>query len=360
MVCLRKSAFALAGSGMALAAAFVALLTVPAAARDNPFKDAKNWAFQLKNLDAAQQAKIAASPYDVVVIDSEDFPGGVERPLKPEEIAAMKTKPDGTRRLVLAYFSIGEAESYRYYWKAEWNKRKPTWVGKENKEWKENFVVKYWEPVWQHIVYGDQNAFADRILAQGFDGFYIDRADAYYYVGNNDSVKQRMRDFVVKLTDYMRQKKPDVAILVQNAEELLDNKTYVEAIDGIAKEDLLFGISYKEERNKKDDIDWSTNLLKDAQHAGKKIFVIEYLTRATYIAEAKKKLDDLGFVMYTGPRGLGDLVDPNAIPKAVAAAASAAASGAAQAAVPAAAPAAKTTLIEKARAKAKALLKKQQ
>ena len=351
------------GGALLLAAVGAAAGPAVAQARDNPFKDAKTWAFQLKNLDPAQLAKIAASPYDVVVIDSEDYPNGVERQLTKEEVASLKKKPDGSRRLVLSYFSIGEAESYRYYWKPEWTKRKPAWVGKENKEWKENFVVKYWEPTWQHIVYGSPDSFADHILAQGFDGFYIDRADAYYYVGNNDAVKQRMRDFVIKLTSYMRSKKPDVAILVQNAEELLDNKAYVDAIDGIAKEDLLFGISYKEERNKKDDIDWSTNLLKDAQKAGKKIFVIEYLTRATYIAEAKKKLDELGFVMYTGPRGLGELVDPNAISKGVAAAASAQANGGAQAAVPAAAPAEpakKPTVIEKAKAKAKSLLKKQE
>ena len=126
-------AMAVAGSGDA-----------NAQARENPFKNAKTWAFQLKNLDPVQQAKIAASPYDVVVIDSEDYPNGIETQLTPAEIDAMKKKPDGSRRLVLAYFSIGEAESYRYYWKPEWNKKKPGWVGKENKEWKENFVVKYW------------------------------------------------------------------------------------------------------------------------------------------------------------------------------------------------------------------------
>ena len=130
-----------------------------------------------------------------------------------------------------------------------------------------------------------------------------------------------MRDFVVKLTTYMRAKKPDVAILVQNAEELLDNRAYVEAIDGIAKEDLLFGITHREEHNKADDVQESTALLQAAQKSGKKIFVIEYLTKPAYIAEAKRRLDELGFVMYTGPRGLGEMVDPNTIANGVAAAA---------------------------------------
>ncbi len=331
------------------AALLAASLTVAAAqARDNVFKNAKTWAFQLKNLDPAQQAKLAASPYDVLVIDSEDYPGGVERPLTREEIDRMKLKPDGSRRLVIAYFSVGEAESYRYYWKQEWTKKKPSWVGKENKEWKENFLVKYWEPTWQNLIYGTPGAFADRVIAQGFDGFYIDRADAYYYFGDNADVRQKMRDFIVKLTNYMRSKKPDVGILVQNAEELLDNKAYVDAIDGIAKEDLLYGITHREEANKSDDVSESTALLKGAQKAGKKIFVIEYLTKPTFIADAKRRLDDLGFVMYTGPRGLGEMVDPNTIANGVAAAA---ASGAVAVVPP-------RTVVEKVKAKAKQLLKK--
>ena len=292
-----------------------------AQSRTNIFRDAKTWAFQLKNLDAAQQAKLAASPYDVIVIDSEDFPGEVERPLTREEVEAMKRKPDGSRRLVIAYFSVGEAESYRYYWKPEWNKSKPGWVGKENKEWKENFLVKYWEPAWQNIIFGNPQAFADRVIAQGFDGFYIDRADAYYYFGDNADVRQKMRDFIIKLTNYMRAKKPDIGILVQNAEELLTDKAYVDAIEGIAKEDLLYGITHREEPNKPDDVKESTALLKGAQSQGKKIFVIEYLTRPVYLGNAKKRLDELGFVMYSGPRGLGEMQDPDFIANGVASAA---------------------------------------
>ncbi|NOU07535.1 MAG: hypothetical protein HOO99_15275 [Hyphomicrobiaceae bacterium] len=275
--------------------------------RPNVFKDAKSWAFQLKNLGPEEQAKIAASPFDLVVIDSEQFPEDKEIPLTREEVERMKKKPDGSRRLVIAYFSVGEAESYRYYWKPEWTKNRPSWVGKENKEWKENFLVKYWEPTWQNIIFGRPEAFADRILAAGFDGFYIDRADAYYYFGDTPDMRKRMKDFIIKLTNYMRSKKPDVGILVQNAEELLDDPAYVQAIDGIAKEDLLYGITHKEEPNKKSDVDWSGKLLKDAQTKGKKIFVIEYLTKPNYIEDAGKRLSDMGFVMYTGPRGLASL-----------------------------------------------------
>lgn len=275
--------------------------------RPNPFANAKSWAFQLKNLGPEQQAKIAASPFDLVVIDSEQFPEDKEIPLTKEEVERMKVKPDGSRRLVIAYFSVGEAESYRYYWKPEWNKKRPSWTTKESKEWKENYHIQYWNKDWQNIVFGNPNSFADRVLNSGFDGFYIDRADAYYTFGDTKQARDRMEAFIVPLIKYIRSKKPDAAILVQNAEELLDRPAYVDVIDGIAKEDLLYGISHKEEPNKKDDVDWSTDLLKKAQAQGKKIFAIEYLTRRDYIDDAKRRHDQLGFVMYYGPRGLGSL-----------------------------------------------------
>src|SRR5690606_6912430 len=107
--------------------AFVAALTAIAVAtpgnaqqRENPFLKAKSWAFQLVNLGPEEQAKIAASPFDLVVIDSEQFPQDKEVPLTKEEVERMKTKPDGSKRLVIAYFSVGEAEDYRWYWKPEW------------------------------------------------------------------------------------------------------------------------------------------------------------------------------------------------------------------------------------------------
>ena len=87
--------------------------TAQAQTRENPFRDAKSWAFQLKNLDATEQAKLAASPYDVIVIDSEDYPGGVERRLTRAEVDAMKKKPDGSRRRVTGEAKLA-VESERF------------------------------------------------------------------------------------------------------------------------------------------------------------------------------------------------------------------------------------------------------
>lgn len=344
---------------LALGAATVsALAPIAAQTRDNRFLPAKSWAFQLVNLGPEEQAKIAASPFDVVVIDSEHHEGGdwkAGRPMTRPEIENMQRKPDGSRRLVIAYFSIGEAEDYRKYWRDEWSKQRPGWIGKESKEWKHNYYVQYWEPTWQDIVL----KFAEQVINSGFDGFYIDRADAYYNFGDTKQSRDRMEAFVLKLVGHIRSKKPDAQILIQNAEELLDRPAYVAAIDGVAKEDLLYGISHKEEPNKRTDIDYSTPLLQKFQAQGKKVFVIEYLTRKDYVLDAKKRLDTLGFTMYMGPRGLASLnlqaADINSYqgPSAETLAAAAAAAGAAKAAAASSKAAPAPTLASKAKAAVK-------
>ena len=297
-----------------LGAAVVAVSTFEVAAQsavphENPFLKAKSWAYQLNNLGPAQQARIAASPYDLIVVDYAQSEKGdlVETPLTKDEVARMKVKPDGSRRLIIAYLSIGESEDNRYYWKAEWNRKRPAWMGAESKEWKGNYLVKYWEPIWQRFIYGTPDSYVDRILAAGFDGFYVDRADAYYRFGDTKQARDSMADFLVKLSAYIRSKQPNAGIMMQNAEELLDRPNVVAAIDAIAKEDLIYGITHREELNKKDDIDYSTKLLKDSQKAGKAIFVVEYLKNPKNIEDAKRRMADLGFVLYYGPRGLFEI-----------------------------------------------------
>src|SRR2546421_429169 len=73
---------------------------------------AKSWGYQLQELDPDE---IAAVPYDMIVVDYSRN-GSDALALTPEEVGLLRTKPDGGRRIVLAYLSIGEAEKYRYYW----------------------------------------------------------------------------------------------------------------------------------------------------------------------------------------------------------------------------------------------------
>jgi cysteinyl-tRNA synthetase, unknown class len=267
----------------------------------------KTWAYQLKDVSQDKIDKVAASPFDMVIIDSSMFPNGKEIRLTRAQVDSMKKKPDGSRRLVVAYFSAGECEDFRYYWKPEWNKRRPSWVSKADKQWKGDYIVEYWQPEWQKIVYGTPDSLIDRIMDAGFDGLSIDRVDAYYYFGDTEQRRQQMIDLVKKMTSYVRAKKPDAVILAQNAEELVDHKDYLESIDAIVKEDLIFGISHTEKVNPQGDIDHSTKLLDTAKAAGKHIFVVEYLANKDNIKRARKTMDEHNFVLYVGQRDLYEL-----------------------------------------------------
>ena len=290
--------------GAAVAASVVLASTGFAADRVNPLKDAKTWGYQLRNLEPEPRKLIANSQYDLVVVDYAHGEERPETPLTKDEVAEMQKRPDGSKRLVIAYLSIGETENYRWYWKLEWDKKRPAWMGKENKEWKQNYLAKYWEPEWQKIIY----QYVDKVLDAGFDGFYFDRADAYYNFGDNAEVRGKMAKFVVELAAYARAKKPNVAIMVQNAEELLDNAAYVEAIDGIAKESLLYGIRGLDRPNPRDDVMEGIAFLSSAANKGKSIYVVEYLQDKEHIADADRRINkDLGFALYVGTRGLATL-----------------------------------------------------
>ena len=296
-------------AGLVAAALLLASAGAASAAdRVNPFKNARTWGYQLRNLEPGPRKTIADSPYDLVVVDFAHGDDRNEVPLTRDEVAAMQKKPDGSKRLVIAYLSIGETENYRYYWKPQWDKQRPSWMGKENKEWKANYLAKYWEPEWQKIIYGSPESYVDKVLAAGFDGFYFDRVDAYYFFGDNEEARGRMAKFIVQLAEYARAKKPEVAIMVQNAEELLDRKEYVAAIDGIAKESLLYGVRGLDKPNTSDDVSETTRLLKKANDQGKAIFVVEYLQDKHNIATAAKRInDELGWSLYVGTRGLATL-----------------------------------------------------
>ena len=267
----------------------------------------KTWAYQLKDVSQDKIDKIAASPFDMVIIDSSMFPDGKEIRLTRDQVESMKKKPDGSRRLVVAYFSAGECEDFRYYWKPEWNKKRPSWVSKVDKQWKGDYVVQYWQPEWQRIVYGTPDSLIDRIMDAGFDGISIDRVDAYYYFGDTEQRRQQMIDLVKKMTTYVREKKPDAVILAQNAEELIDHKDYLQSIDAIVKEDLIFGISHTEKRNPEGDITHSTKLLDVAKAGGKHVFVVEYLAKKDNIVTARTFMGEHNFVLYVGQRDLYEL-----------------------------------------------------
>ncbi len=122
-------------------------------------------------------AAIISTTYDLLIMDL--FFN--EKPFTSTDIEALRDKANGGKRLVVCYMSIGEAENYRYYWKSTWKKGNPEWLYNENPDWEGNYKVKYWMDEWKQIIFGNENAYLNKILDAGFDGVYLDIIDAFEY-----------------------------------------------------------------------------------------------------------------------------------------------------------------------------------
>lgn len=318
--------------------ALLLVLTVgPVAAQDaaprrpSPIAGVRSWGYQLQKADPEV---VARSNYDLVVVDYARA-GTDEGRFGIDDVRRMQTKPDGSRRFVLAYLSIGEAESYRFYWNDAWVETlkvearadtedasrgrgglgfrtlhfpklgAPPWLGRENESWKGNYLVRYWDKGWQDIVFGSPKSYLDRILAAGFDGVYLDRVDAYYAVADDRATARReMVRFVERIAKYARKARPEFAIVPQNAEELLRDRTYLTEIDGIAKEDFLFGHPDENLRNAPAVIATTAKALDYALEAKLPVLIVEYVSHRESAEKLKTEIQGLGMIPYFGVRSL--------------------------------------------------------
>jgi cysteinyl-tRNA synthetase len=149
------------------------------------WSEVRDFLYQLQHAEGQDRqgflSDVGVSNFDLVVTDY-SFDGSGDEAFTAEEIGTLKSALGGK---LLAYLSIGEAEDYRWYWQEAWDADRdgvpdpgaPAWLDGENPDWPGNYKVRFWDPGWQAIVL----QYLDQILAQGFDGVYLDLVDAYWY-----------------------------------------------------------------------------------------------------------------------------------------------------------------------------------
>lgn len=212
-----------------------------------------------------------------IVID-ESFDGSPDERWSREELQQFKSKG----AVLLCYFSIGEAESYRGYWQRGWKKDPPPFLLSENPQWKENFRVRYWDPAWQKIMLSE----LDRIADAGFDGVFLDIVDGFEFfeekAGRESAVnpatgntyRADMVQWVLRLADRARKKKAGFRIFIQNGEALLEDPALLQTIDGLVVEDLF---SSGKKMQPAAEIRARMRYVRLVRQAGKTCFAVEYL-----------------------------------------------------------------------------------
>ena len=288
--------------------------------RKGPLAGVRSWGYQLQNLDLAH---LARSPHDLLVIDFSRGGGGRDEALTANEITRLKARPGQPDRIVLAYLSIGEAEVYRDYWRWYWGGRwytrpfgwflAPSWLGAENPEWRGNFAVRYWDDSWQRLILGSgpgaNDGYLDTILAAGFDGVYLDKVDASVeaIARGRPSGQVDMRTLVRRIAEKGRAKRPGFLVVPQNGEELLGDEPFVALIDGLAKEDLLYGEFKEKKANPERAVTRRLGFMAPLTVQGKTVLAVEYLDDVQHIAAARQRLEGFGYVPTFADRALKTL-----------------------------------------------------
>jgi cysteinyl-tRNA synthetase len=150
----------------------------------NALSEAKNFLYLINASSYPSRAQFLAAlkrtHYDILLIDP--FYGDYNI-LTPEEVSSLKEKADGGKRFVIAYMNIGAAEEFRYYWQKSWQVGSPSWIAAPYSDptYYNEYWVKYWEPGWQGLLFGDEGSYVKRILNAGFDGIYLDNLEAFEF-----------------------------------------------------------------------------------------------------------------------------------------------------------------------------------
>lgn len=269
-------------------------------ARDR-IRHVENWTYQLQKVDPQE---LIDSDYDLVVLDYAD-----ENlvPWDRSVIERLKNRGKGrVPRVVLAYISVGEAESYRPYWRSEWSKKRPGWLGKRNPHWDENYHIKYWDPAWRKLMLGS-GGYIDRVLDQGFDGVYLDRIDSYTVWGphgrgakNAHKNAPSMVELVTAISHHIRtvRRHSDAVFVGQNAPGLVAVPGYLKLVDAIALEDILF---YGGKRRAKDYTRFILDLLQPLKAAGKPVLAVDYLSDSRERSKFERLAREAGLVPFGAP-----------------------------------------------------------
>jgi cysteinyl-tRNA synthetase len=217
-----------------------------------------------------------------------------------------------TRKLVIAYVDIGEAEDWRWYWtwSTEWEPGQPfpgDWpdfiVGADPDGWVGNYPVAYWDEAWQDIMIYGQNtgtdpsrdyvSAVDELIIDGFDGIYLDWVEAFedasvIQAAQAEGVdpEQEMIQFISDIRTYARQRNPDFLVIQQNAGALSEGRpSLYTVIDAIAQEEIWFGGVATDDWNDPDGYDLPIDATLTAEYlshlsrfeqAGLPVFCCEY------------------------------------------------------------------------------------
>lgn len=113
---------------------------------------------------------LADTNYDLLIIDP-FFK--FSHPLSAADVARLKQKKIGARRLVYAVLNVSAAEDTRPYWEPSWKLKEPAWLRFPDRDNPAGIITDYWNAAWKRIV----GIYFKSIMDLGFDGIVLQGLD---------------------------------------------------------------------------------------------------------------------------------------------------------------------------------------
>jgi cysteinyl-tRNA synthetase len=219
--------------------------------RQSPLRDVSAWAIQLQGLDRdGALERLERTKAGLVVIDPTRTVRGQESFPTQAVVARL-----GRTKLCFAYLNVGQAESYRTYWRSHWRaptveqRGEPSYLVTVDPDgWADNYPVAYWDLRWRGVLWGSPSCPLDQALADGFDGVFLDWILGFAEPAVAAAARRAGVDpadamvaLVRELRLDARRRRPGFLLLALNGARLVEQRPeFAAVVDGIAQENLSF------------------------------------------------------------------------------------------------------------------------
>ena len=222
--------------------------------------------------------------YNVVVVEPASIDiGGVESLHK-------------TNEKIYAYLNIGSLENYRPYFNEFKEKTLGLYENWEDENWMDVSDV-----AWQKLIV---DKLGRDIVDKGFDGFFIDNCDVYYYYPNEE-IFNGLSSILQGLRSLNMTKKYKIDIIINGGDtfvsKCIENKTATELFDGVNQECVFTDIDFENKTYKeKDESDreYFKEYLSNVKKYIPEVYLIEYGANSNLIKEIENYCNENGFYWY--------------------------------------------------------------
>ncbi len=294
-----------------------------------PLSSVRTFSYVLADLAGSPEVTaLAQSNYDMLIVDPTATLKGNANFNMSAMVAQLHAADPG--RVVLAYLDIGEAASFRAYWKPSW---KPPTAARHGSPsyilesdpfgWNGSYPVAYWQPAWQSLFLGP-NGIVKRVMKAGFDGVFLDWVGAYQdpvidaaAQRNRINPASAMVSFIARIRATARSVNRNADVVGLNGEGLAAaDPNYLNVVDALAVEDTWFSGTPNAQWDDPAGGDIATDPTVTAgriadyqiyQNAGKPVFTIDYALNPDNAALAYTESSALGFVPLVTQVSLSDL-----------------------------------------------------